>query len=271
MAKGKKKKPKARRAPLSFLDKACYILLAVLSFVLAFFGVWFLGARISREIAYGEAGVIGYMPNGGFWVCLLLFGFVLFLPVAGFSIYWFETKQPLFGNRGFQKKFSAPLLPTYPLFTPAWFASLTERYKRNVKRILVSWAVAAALLFAACLCTVGSQCVFYRDGSIREYDTFRQVSHLCSIEAAESVRVEIDKSTYRGRARYNLDATFHYSDHTHAYGYAPSFEEELRFLLRQKAEFGDRFETAGEEYLEIYIKRNHLTEEEIALLRQLFE
>ena len=118
MAKGKKKRSKARRAPLSLLDKACYILLAVLSFVLAI-GVWFLGARISREIAYGEAGVIGYMPNGGFWACLLLFGFVLFLPVAGFSIYWFETKQPLFGNRGFRKKFSAPLLPTYPLFTPA--------------------------------------------------------------------------------------------------------------------------------------------------------
>jgi hypothetical protein len=34
MAKGKKKRPKARRAPLSFLDKACYILLFVLSFVL---------------------------------------------------------------------------------------------------------------------------------------------------------------------------------------------------------------------------------------------
>jgi hypothetical protein len=42
-------------------------------------------------------------------------------------------------------------------------------------------------------------------------------------------------------------------------------------LLRQKAEFGDRFETAGEEYLEAYVKKNHLTEEEIALLWQLFE
>ena len=270
MAKGKKKKPKARRLPLSPLDKLCYILFAVLSFVLAF-GVWFLEERISREIAYGEAGVIGFHPHWCFPFFSFFFCFVFFAPIAGFSLYWLETKQPLFGNRGFQKKFSAPLLPTYPLFTPAYFASLTARYKKTVKRIFLSWAMAALLLFGACLCTVGIQCVFYRDGSIREYDAFHQVSHLCSTEAAESVRVDIDMHVHRGRNSYDLDATFHYSDHTHAYGYDSSLGEELRFLLQQKAEFGDRFETAGEEYLEAYVKRNHLNEEESALLRQLFE
>ena len=115
MAKGKKKKRSARRLPLSPLDKLCYILLAVLSFVLAF-GVWFLGDRISREIAYGEAGVIGYMPNGGIWMCLLLFGLVFFAPIAGFSLYWLETKQPLFGNRDYRKTFSAPPHSHLPSF-----------------------------------------------------------------------------------------------------------------------------------------------------------
>ena len=271
MAKGKKKKPKARRLPLSPLDKLCYILLAVLYFVLVFGLLWLLWEVIPRAIAYGEGDVIGFHHHWCFQLLSFFFCFVFFAPIAGFSLYWLETKQPLFGNRDYRKTFSAPLIPTYPLFTPAWFASLTARYKKTVKRILLSWAVAALLLFGACLCTVGSQCVFYRDGSIREYDTFRQVSHLCSTEAAEGVRVEIDKDIHKGRVSYDFDATFHYRDHTHAYEYAPSFEEELRFLLRQKAEFGDRFETAGEEYLEIYIKRNHLNEEESALLRQLFE
>ena len=273
-----KRKAKGRKIPLSALDKFMYFLIGCVGVVLSIAALLGL-AMIPDHFTYqADPTAFACRVHDVLAVSSLLFSFLLFAPVYAFACHWYTQKQPLFGNKHFKARFSSPVIPTYPLFSKKYFASLDEKYKKAVKKLMIAWAVSVFASLCFLLPTICLRSVIYENDTVKKFDSFNNVSHSCNIASADKLTLTLTRNTSsKGRSvSYGLTFTFGYTDHSHEFSFYSlrdelTTEEKLRYLLRQKEFFGDNCETEGIEYIDDFIREDKLNSTEKALLYELFD
>ena len=271
-----KRKAKGRKAPLSSLDKFIYVFVGVLSVALVILGMVLFAVWIPSWITYADSTVIAYKSSEALVLTSFLFAMVFFSPAVGFSIYWYEKKQPIFGNKHFKARFSAPLIPTYPLFSQKYFESLDIKYKKKVKTLMTVWAISSAVCLLFVLFTLCPRTVLHENGTLKKHNAFNEITHTCNISSADSVEFSVNRhSSTKGRTYYSLTLCYDFGDHTHSFS-TNSFEkmttkETLEYYLEQKDRFGDEYRLQGVEYLDKFVKDDKLNSEEKSLLYALFD
>ena len=271
-----KRKAKGRKAPLSSLDKFIYVFVSLLSVALIIVFMLLIADRIPSWMTYSDPTVIAYKSGEALVFTAFLFALVFFAPVMGFSIYWYEQKQPIFGNKRFKARFSSPLIPTYPLFSQKYFESLDQKYKKKVKTLMTVWAISSAVCLLFVLFTLYPRTVLHENGTIEKYNAFNEITHTCNISSSDSVEFSVNRhSGSKGRTYYSLTLCYDFGDHTHSFS-TNSFEkmttkETLAYYLEQKDRFGDEYKLQGVEYIDKFVKDDKLNSEEKSMLYILFD
>lgn len=171
----KSKKRKLRNPPLSFLDRCIYAGALLLIIILAFSAVLIFD-RIEYFIAKSFSLTIAYRPNATFLFVLPCF-FYIFISLLVFTIYNWESRKPIFGDRKIAYGTAPWNKDCFPFFSP-------ERKKRYVKptqrrfhrNCMIAWCaglVIPVLLFPLGL--FGRTCLL-QNTNIVEYNVFNNIT-----------------------------------------------------------------------------------------------
>ncbi len=269
-----------QRPPLSFLDKVLYSVLVVLS--IAFSAALFIFfILIQNAIAFSDKSVIAYADKSKlFWVFPLTI-FLVISAIAFFSCHYCE-RTPVFGN----KKVKYGEYPwdknCFPLFDRRRKSVYVKPSKKKFRRKMLMIWLAFLLIFTS----VFPLGIFKRgdlreDYSITDYGVFNQKKNTYTKEDFSRLTIAIEEH-YDGSnsfsAFYSIELTicmkdeksfsFSFGDFRSEY----SNEDILRTMLNIKSLFDSESITlARKDRLDKYIDEFELTEDEIKILRELFD
>lgn len=271
--KKKAKKNKLKMPKLSFVDKLIYGVLCVL--LVAVSGLIIAIPLIFRNrIAFADPLMVAAVARGGiYW---MLVPFVTFLTM-GASILGIAHggRYPIFGRRDIQ--YGSPKYPkVYPLFMKnkpkVW---VSENAKKSKKTIAVVLVVILLLSFVPYpLSFYGRDCL-YRDGSIGQYNAFNVKTRSFLPRDITAVKIKTTRSSSRRGVsdHYGVTVTLTANvGESYSFG-AGDFESNdwLSQMLALKCRYDSHIITYETEYpLESVIREYNLSEEETALLYQLF-
>ena len=276
----KAKKRMHKMPPLSFVDKAIYMLTLLL--LGACWIVLLLGPLYLRHIiAFADESVIAAEDNistwwlGVPWMTFFLTTFILWYQA-------YEARKPIFGKRNF--KYGPPAWPkVYPLFMknkPPVFVS--EREKKDRRQAAVLLLVVLLVSFIPLPWSLYGRDCLRNNGSIVQYNMFdRQVREFTAGEMEEIVIETYRYSTGRHvrtshwgvRIQFITDSGKKYTfDHRE---FRDDSQGENLYWLEAMADVVCRYDPGiirceGVENLDKVIAGKNLTEEEIKLLYQLF-
>ncbi len=265
--------------PLSFVDQCIYWLGFIL--MMAFnIGIWVVHSHMRRAIAFSDESVLASGEATGIvWIFLPFF--VTFAITLALWATAYSGRRPIFGLKNF--RYGPPGWPrVYPLFMrnkPVGKADAQERKMRKA----MAWILAAVLLGVWLLFPMslyGRSCLHW-DGSIVQYNVFNQEKRHFSAGQMESV--EIEAYLYRsGRARHKhwgvrvILTTDTGKEYSYPIGtFREDGQVDTACWLTDMIQLKKRYDPAvihikGIENLGKVIEDNHLSQEEVALLYQLF-
>lgn len=190
----KAKKKMHRMPPLSIVDEIIYWTVFVL-LCAADIALLFGPLRLRNVIAFADDSVVAAVENISFlWLLVPWMTFFLMTFIGWLLLY--EARRPIFGKRNF--KYGPPGWPkVYPLFMknkPHVFVS--EREKKNRKRIAVFLVVVLLLSFIPLPWSFYGRTCLHSDGSITQYNMFDKQVEAYSAHQIEEVELE----TYRHKS-----------------------------------------------------------------------
>lgn len=272
MAK-RKKPPVPRRTPrrpeLSRLDKLIYNIMMVLS---PFAAIALLVILIRwQERFAAEPGALA--ANHFKWGYILAFLWLLYH--ARLFLDWKHAKIPLFGRRDIT--YGPPeFLPVYPIFRPHPKVRRSPEEEKSVKARKRFYTLGWAVVLAALLLTLLPRDMLMKDGSVKEYNCFNMVSGGCGREDVDRIclRTFLDGGRRNKYPNFEIELTagretyrFQGGD---ALGDRSGYLRELIQLREAFAADGIPVEIDLGVSLDSLITRKDFTEEEAALLHQLF-
>ena len=271
-----KRKAKGRKIPLSRLDKFMYFLIGVSGGALAFAIWWLFASIIPNNLTYSDETAIGLSIGLPLILTSLIFSFLLVIPIVAFPCHWYSQKQPLFGNKSFKPRFGAGVIPTYPLFSKKYFESLDAKYKKTVKKLMLVWAVSTLIALCFLLPNICCRTVLYENDTVKQFNSFNEISHNCNFAAAESAGFSITRSSNRNSGiHYGLSFAIDHGDHRHSFSInelrVGTLSEELEYMLYIKRQFGRDYKIYGIEFIDEFIREDKLDASEIALLYELVD
>lgn len=264
--------------PLWIVDRLVYWFLLLLDLAVSFAYV-FVPLFLRERIAFSEEGVVAYWTHASLlWA--LLGVFLFFLPTFIIWVNYYNKRQPIFGKNR---------LSSYEMKYPNYaekkrkMAQKEAAWKRKSRRslkITVAALILSSFLFPP-LAVYGRDCL-YEDGSIRVYNLFNQVSEEYGPE--DAVALEIGghgrrRSRRSWRKRWDVSVEITCANGESFYFTSEYFigdrTAEIRPWLTEMLELKARFDPEKISYNDSHklpniIEDNHLSEQEQALLYELF-
>ena len=271
-------KTKAKRPPLSALDKTLYAIFGLSGLVLPFVMVRVFGIWLPSLIAFAYPDVIASRSTTAFaFSSVLIFapGLLFFLAI----IFW-EKRLPLLGNKKYKPKWSEKILHTPPLFSKQFFVQMSDKRKKWLKIGLI--IVAALLLVHAIVLPFAflKRTTVDVHGNIRQYDMLGRTTNELHIEDADLIVVIIDQERIRtrhtSRIKYQLRVDYYFGDEQYRFvdeDFSHMNAEELfTYLSDLKATYGDTFTTKNAQYVDDLIRHKPFYSQRAKqLLYQIFD
>ncbi len=259
---------RAKRPPLSVLDKTLYGSLIALSIIIPLSLLIIVHIYDSAFLFADKSIVASY--SSFLLTCMPLILFVCStLGILG--TYGLKSRQPLFGNSNFIPKAFSPTLKVYPLFSKE-FRDSPER-KKYQRTAIILLCLLVVFLFVAMLGFFPRE-TLDKNGTLRTHNIVNQVTHTEHIKNADYVSFEVERNDNpRSGTRWYLRMDLYFEDKIYGFGlqnFAPmSTEEALRYMLSIKEQFKGRYELRNVESIDKLMRKNY-TSEERALIYELF-
>ena len=271
-------KTKAKRPPLSALDKTLYAIFGLSGLVLPFVMIRVFGSWLPSLIAFAYPDVIASSSPAAFAFSSVLI-FASILPFFLAIIFW-EKRLPLLGNKKYKPKWSEKILHTPPLFSKQFFVQMSDKRKKWLKIGLI--IVAALLLVHAIVLPFAflKRTTVDVHGNIRQYDMLGRTANELHIEDADLIVVIIDQEYIRTRhsssIKYQLRVDYYFGDEQYRFDDEDfshmNAEELFTYLLDLKATYGDTFTTKNAQYVDDLIRhRTFYSQRAKQLLYQIFD
>ncbi len=271
-------KTKAKRPPLSALDKTLYAIFGLSGLVLPFVMIRVFGIWLPSLIAFAYPDVIASSSTAAFaFSSVLIFapGLLFFLAI----IFW-EKRLPLLGNKKYKPKWSEKILHTPPLFSKQFFVQMSDKRKKWLKIGLI--IVAALLLVHAIVLPFAflKRTTVDVHGNIRQYDMLGRTTNELHIEDADLIVVIIDQERIRARhasrIEYQLRVDYYFGDEQYRFDDEDfshmNAEELFTYLSGLKATYGDTFTTKNAQYVDDLISyKKFYNQRAKQLLYQIFD
>ena len=271
-------KTKAKRPPLSALDKTLYAIFGLSGLVLPFVMIRVFGIWLPSLIAFAYPDVIASRSTTAFaFSSVLIFApwLLFFLAI----IFW-EKRLPLLGNKKYKPKWSEKILHTPPLFSKQFFVQMSDKRKKWLKIGLI--IVAALLLVHAIVLPFAflKRTTVDVHGNIRQYDMLGRTTNELHIEDADLIVVIIDqeyiRGRYSGRTEYQLCVDYYFGDEQYRFDDEDfshmNAEELFTYLSDLKATYGDTFTTKNAQYVDDLIShKTFYSQRAKQLLYQIFD
>lgn len=267
-------KTKAKRPPLSALDKTLYFLAMMCAIVLCFGVLLLCGFVFPRLWAFRDPEVIASYQVTAIFMSFPMIALFTFVPglLVAFQI---DKRQPLFGNKKYKPKWSEVVIVTTPLFSKRYFTQLSDKQKKKILTVSVVLLALFAIFLLLMLMGWNYRVDLCYDGAIKEYNVFGNQTKQVQLQDADSVTIRIDERWYKTQYVYDIHIEVTYQDKTYACtkGDFSSWDEEqkLIYLLHVKSLAKDQLILENEEYIEDLIRSHHYTESEKQLIYELFD
>ena len=271
-------KTKAKRPPLSALDKTLYAIFGLSGLVLPFVMIRVFGIWLPSLIAFAYPDVIASRSTTAFAFSSVLI-FASILPFFLAIIFW-EKRLPLLGNKKYKPKWSEKILHTPPLFSKQFFVQMSDERKKWLKIGLI--IVAALLLVHAIVLPFAflKRTTVDVHGNIRQYDMLGRTTNELHIEDADLIVVIIDQERIRARhasrIEYQLRVDYYFGEEQYRFDDEDfshmNAEELFTYLSGLKATYGDTFTTKNAQYVDDLISyKKFYNQRAKQLLYQIFD
>lgn len=266
------KRAKAKRPPLSGLDKFLYGIAEILIYVSVFFLFLLLGDLLpdavedalypNRIASHNDAAFLLSVP-----ILITLGALAFWIELGGR-----QTRQPLFGNKKFKKPFGVPFLPAVPLFSREFWEKRTEEQKKKFRKRVFLWGCFLLISAVIYLSSIFSFTVMRSDRTVETYNTFHVKTESWQWEELQEMEISIYRR-YKSSVRA-IEVTFRYRDGSYEFGLGNfahgTREDSLRELIDMKESLpAAKFTVPTEEETEKLLRSNNYTEEELALILKL--
>lgn len=271
-------KTKAKRPPLSALDKTLYAIFGLSGLVLPFVMIRVFGIWLPSLIAFAYPDVIASRSTTAFAFSSVLI-FASILPFFLAIIFW-EKRLPLLGNKKYKPKWSEKILHTPPLFSKQFFVQMSDKRKKWLKIGLI--IVATLLLVHAIVLPFAflKRTTVDVHGNIRQYDMLGRTTNELHIEDADLIVVIIDQERIRARhasrIEYQLRVDYYFGEEQYRFDDEDfshmNAEELFTYLSGLKATYGDTFTTKNAQYVDDLISyKKFYNQRAKQLLYQIFD
>ena len=272
MAENKKrKKPKKRNKPyppLSKADRAIYIISEIFALIILLGSV--AGYIIfADDFIFKNPDVLAYAER---WTILLMLPFVI---ICGILVFDAERKKlPILGNKKIDYYNTSKHRFILPLFDKRYEnISNYQKQRRSVFKKASVWSVVLAVLFCIGLLGYTGHHEFDRNG-ITTYSIFNNPIAEYSYDEAESYEISASKQTstskYGRSISYEIYFTIHLKNKksftTNYY-----FARDAHALKELEALLAGKPKTIDDSYLAEFIDRHDLSDDELAIIYELFE
>lgn len=268
-------KNKAKKMPLSTLDKTLYGIAMSLVIAFSIGALICLGFVFPRLIALRDPEVMASYQIADIFTSLPMIIFLGLTPMLliAFAI---DSKLPLFGNKSYKPKWSETVLRTTPLFSKQFIEQLTEQKKMKILKV----SVVLIILFVICLSLMllGWNCrvVLRGNGEIKQYNVFDQETSQRHLDDADSITIRIVERWRRTKYVWHIELEVKYQDAVYVFSqgeFLPvrNSTQLLQNLMQIKDIAKDKLTLDDGGYMDELIDLQDYTEREKQLLYELFE
>ena len=268
-------KNKAKKVPLSTLDKTLYGIAIILVIAFAIGALICLGFVFPRLIALRDPEVMASYQIADIFTSLPMIIFLGFTPMLLVALA-IDSKLPLFGNKSYKPKWSETVLRTTPLFSKQFIEQLTEQKKMKILKV----SVVLIILFVICLSLMllGWNCrvVLRGNGEIKQYNVFDQETSQRHLDDADSITIRIVERWRRTKYVWHIELEVKYQDAVYVFSqgeFLPvrNSTQLLQNLMQIKDIAKDKLTLDDGGYMDELIDLQDYTEREKQLLYELFE
>ena len=260
---------RAKRPPLSNLDKTLYGVLIALSVIIPL-SLLIVIYIYDSTFLFADESIVA----SDSWFLLACMPIVLFvsLTLGILGSYGLRSRQPLFGNPNFVSKAFSPTLKVYPLFSKD-FRESPER-KKYQRTAIILLCLLVVFIFVSMLGFFPRE-TLDKSGTLRTHNMLNQVTHTEYLENADYVSFEIERNDNpKSRTHWYLRMDIYFEDTSYGFrlhNFAPmSTKEALHYMLSVKEQFKGRYELRNVEAIDKLMQKNY-TSEERALIYELFD
>ncbi len=276
MGSARKFKRKFKKAPLSFIDKAIYVILIFLGVVLAFVLFALFGIYIPIKMSYSDVNVVAIVNSSAtIWAMpFSLLGSMVFVVLGYFGL---KNKQPIFGNKKIKPSYFESTIKTYPLFSKGFRENLTVSAARKIRITAIS--ILIAIVVSAFMIPFGfyPRTVLDKDNNIITYNTFNKETKRINISDSQKNVINISYSNgRRSGPRWGIQMIFVFDNEEYTVGLGAfdkmSTSEALRYMIDLKNNLGEgNYTITNTNRMEDLLTQNGYSDEEKALIYELFE
>ena len=265
-------KSRAKKPPLSTVDKLIYYFIYLMAFILLLSYLYFI-SFIAEKVAYSDVDIIAFNNDfiylSSLPLILLLTCSVVVIVTLGLN------KQPIFGNKKFKAKYNEYTIKVYPVFSDGF----KDRYiKKNKKQLKVIAKIFFSILLVSILILPFGVCsreVITKDNQFLSVNSFNRISHSCDIEDFDKLVINVNIGSGKNM-NYEINLEFISSKKT--YIFSPhnfskmSVEDALIYMLKLKSVFNENeYEIKNADRLHFLMLQNDYTNNEKALIYKLFD
>lgn len=265
---------RAKKPPLSLVDKGIYIALLVLGFSFILFFTLYFGHRLPIKIAFSDEAVVA-CRNTVAMLCAIPFTMLTSMTLIVLVSIGMRKKQPIIGNKKYTPPRFEPTIKVQPLLSRTFWYELSGKARRRSKRI----ALLLGIAFLVCLVLLPlgfyPRQVLDRNDNFTSYNSWNVVTDSRKMQDAERLVIRI---THSGRRRddWGIQMTFLFADAEYIVNlgsfYGMSMEQKLNYMLYLKEQIGEnRYEIEEVDRVDRFISKQRLTAKEAALVYELFD
>jgi len=267
---------KAKKPPLSFIDKAIYVFIMLFGIVFAFVLFALFGIYIPNKISYSDVNVVAII-NSSAIVWAMPFSLLVSMAFVVLGYFGLKNKQPIFGNKKIKPSYFEPTIKTYPLFSKDFREHLTVSAARKIKITAIS--ILIAIVVSAFMIPFGfyPRTVLDKDNNIITYNTFNEEIKRINISDSQKNVINISYSNgRRSGPHWGIQMIFVFDNEEYTVGLGAfdkmSTSEALRYMIDLKTNLGEgNYTITNTNRMEDLLTRNRYSDEEKALIYELFE
>ena len=271
----RKKNRKARKIPLSKLDKCIYIIMLMMGF-LSVLLIIPLGIVIPEAIAFSSEDVIVSRNTAAIFTSIPL---VLFLCISVVSLagYGLENRQSIFGNNKYRVGNAAPAFPSYPIFSREFRNSLTKNRRQRIKITVIG--LLSGLVITAMIVPFGfcPRITLDKNNEIKKYNIFNVNVESNDISEAQKTVIKITEH-YRVRSGYSYNFMIEFVFDNEKISFSSgkfgemSNSEKIEYMIYLKSlQSEDSVYIEGVDMMDKLVDEFEFNEEERALIYDLFD
>jgi len=269
-----KRKLRAKKPPLSLLDKTIYLCICFSFFLLLVF--YFIGIlKVSEFIAYRTENIIAF-NNDLILFTGLPFGLFILIVMLVILNYGWGKQQPIFGNKNFKPKIGSPILKVYPIFSKEFKTEVLYQNKKKLKKVVKVFVITFIICILILLMGLCARTQLDENYTFYTINSFNEVTHSCGIEDFNKLIIKIsDIGSYKSGKKYVLTLIFKNDDKSYSFALHDfskmSKKNALLYMLDLKKHFDNEHYEIDDKKLSSLMIYNNFNKEETALIYELFE